>query len=343
MSTMTQFRKESARGQGAPEQLKAAEGAAVLMRNAAAAEASQKDSGPSERPLDGADTAGPTTTSGGTGGTTSGGTGGTTSGGTGGTTTGPAPTPTIGVVVQTGTVPLGQANTFSVQACTPSAPTEYKYEIRRTTASSWLTIAAATGASYAHNERVAGNFAVRAKAKIENNWVTSAAESLTVQFPSITEIIANATVAGWAATAWAATLAATTATSRREEGFWIQYNSTSLSYQKSGACVGTPVANDRTAALDTIQPPAADSPDPAAANAGGATYTIGWYHTHTPTFHRSGGRRTGPSGADGTYANAYTRPGIAHDYTIATAPAGHPLNSAAQMYPCGPTRRPTPA
>lgn len=82
------------------------------------------------------------------------------------------------------------------------------------------------------------------------------------------------------------------------------------------------------------------------------TYTVAWFHTHTPTIHRTVGRgvgpSTGPAPSDDAVSLTRDTPGIAYDYIEDVAgsgsiPAGHPLYSTAQMYPVlSLSRRPTP-
>ena len=154
-------------------------------------------------------------------------------------------------------------------------------------------------------------------------------------FPTYAQIIANATVSAELNAAWAATKAATTRTSRREQGFWIKYDTSSSGYTCAPTFTGPSVGPDETGAADPGTKPA-DS---------GTLYTVGLFHTHTPMTYRTGGTRdVGPSGADNRFHTANNVAGIVYDYTESPAgsgsiPAGHPLNSAAQLYSSGPTQR----
>jgi hypothetical protein len=85
---------------------------------------------------------------------------------------------------------------------------------------------------------------------------------------------------------------------------------------------------------------------PADTNAGAANaiYTVGSFHTHTPTAFRPVGRPIGPSDADGRADTSDDVVGVVYDYVESPAgsgniPAGHPLDSAAQRYHSGPNRR----
>jgi hypothetical protein len=158
------------------------------------------------------------------------------------------------------------------------------------------------------------------------------------KFPSFSEIVADADVQTATDAAWASTKAATSAASRREEGFWIRLNTKDTKYEFAGHFTGTPVGPAVGAAATPSAKPA-DTPDPA-----GPTYTVGLFHTHTPTTFRTVGRGVGPSNADDSFHNSNDVVGVVYDYVESPAgsgniPAGHPLGSAAMRYPSGPNRR----
>lgn len=161
------------------------------------------------------------------------------------------------------------------------------------------------------------------------------AGSATPSFPTYAQITADSGVTTAMDTAWSDTKSATTATSRREQGFWIKYDTASSGYTCAPTFVGASVASDATGAADPGTKPA-DS---------GTTYTVGLFHTHTPMTHRTGGSRgVGPSGADDRFHNSNGVVGVIYDYVESpagsgTIPAGHPLNSAATRYHSGPNRR----
>lgn len=156
----------------------------------------------------------------------------------------------------------------------------------------------------------------------------------TPTFPTYSQITGNATVKTEMDAAWSATKAATTRTSRREQGFWIKYNSTDSTYKMEPTFTGPSVGPDETGSADPGTKPA-DS---------GTLYTVGLFHTHTPMTYRTGTRRVGPSGADNTFHTNNNVVGVVYDYTESssgsgTIPGGHPLDSAAQLYSSGPTQR----
>ena len=171
--------------------------------------------------------------------------------------------------------------------------------------------------------------------KQEATGMDAGSPTTTPTFPSYAEITGNSSVSSSMATAWNETKSATTSTSRREQGFWIKYNSDGGGYTCLPAFTGPSVGPDETGAADPGTKPA-DS---------GTTYTVGLFHTHTPMTHRTGGARgVGPSGADNRFHTSNNVVGVVYDYVESpagsgTIPAGHPLDSAAQLYHSGPNRR----
>jgi hypothetical protein len=158
------------------------------------------------------------------------------------------------------------------------------------------------------------------------------------KFPSYSAIVADADVQSATDAAWSSTKAATTATARREEGFWIRLNTKDGKYEFAGHFTGTPVGPAVGAAATPTAKPA-DTPDTA-----GPTYTVGLFHTHTPTTFRTVGRGVGPSSADESFHNSNDVVGVVYDYVESPAgsgniPAGHPLASPATRYHSGPDRR----
>ena len=144
--------------------------------------------------------------------------------------------------------------------------------------------------------------------------------------------------------AWRETVQATTATTRREQGFWIQWDPTGLRnangrFRVVGKANGPAIANDQDAGL-TSAPKPADEKD---------WHTVAAFHTHTPTRYRttdsSGDPYTSrPAGNTSTDDSAHTQfnvVGIVRDYVgkQGTVPTGHPLWAASQYYHSGPERR----
>lgn len=158
-----------------------------------------------------------------------------------------------------------------------------------------------------------------------------------IVYPAYRNVSFNATVRSAMWEAWKETVRATTKTTRREQGFWIQWDTTTTgnangTYRITGASTGPTVKNHQTANMKGLPAKPADSGD---------WHTVGYFHTHTPTRFRAGSRAVGPSGADGTFHTSNDVTGIVRDYVgkAGVIPAGHPLWGASQYYHSGPTRR----
>jgi hypothetical protein len=157
----------------------------------------------------------------------------------------------------------------------------------------------------------------------------------TPTFPTFAQITADSTVSAAFDAAWSATKTATTRTARREQGFWIKYDTTAATYTCAPTFTGPTVGPGQTGAADPGSKPADSAP----------TYTVGLFHTHTPMTYRTGGTRdVGPSDADNRFHTTNNVVGCVYDYEASPAgsgsiPAGHPLNSAAKVYSSGPTQR----
>jgi hypothetical protein len=228
--------------------------------------------------------------------------------------------------------------------------TNYKFEMRRATESTRYEMQNGASAVYNEKPRVAGKFKVSAVLTVNGQNVTTDEKDLEVQFPDASKILSGTGVQARMNQAWQATLAATTPTSRREEGYYITLDTNAETYGITAHTIATPVGNTTTGGWDT-----ATSPRPADVPASPVptdkpVYTVAWYHTHTPTLYRSGGRGVGPSSPDFGWSasSSINSPGYAHDYVESPAgsgviPAGHPLNSAFKVYNITPPdRRPTP-
>jgi hypothetical protein len=230
---------------------------------------------------------------------------------------------------------------------TPSSAnaTNYKFEIKRKTSANWYTLGTGASRSFTWVRRVAGQFHLRVTATVNGRPVRSPNVYAVTQFPSYSSIVGDADVSSRTNTAWSNTKNATTATSRREEGFWIRLNTAGNGKYEFTATVLGPSVGPATGASVEIGARPADNPQQPAPNANGVVYSVASFHTHTPTTYRSVGRDVGPSGPDQNMDSNVDRvPGVVYDY-IATIgngiPAGHPLHSAAQRYHSGLTRRPT--
>jgi hypothetical protein len=158
-------------------------------------------------------------------------------------------------------------------------------------------------------------------------------------FPSYSDIVGDADAQKAMTSSWSSTEAAATATTRREEAFWIRLNKKTRKYEFGAKILGPSVG-------PTTGGSAIPGSRPADSNPGkdDAIYTVGLFHTHTPTAFRPTGRGVGPSNADENFHQAADVAGIIYDYVESPAgsgniPAGHPIGSPAQLYHSGPDRR----
>jgi hypothetical protein len=170
-----------------------------------------------------------------------------------------------------------------------------------------------------------------ADGELQRQEAPAAAETIT--YPSYADVSGNATISGASSTAWTETKAATSDGSRREQGFWIRWNKDTAAMSKTGEVISPAVGNDTTASVSLGAKPA-DA---------GANYTVGSFHTHTPTTYRSVGRPIGASAADGRADTSDNVTGLVYDYESpdgsGNIPKAHPLNSAAKLWHSGPNRR----
>lgn len=224
--------------------------------------------------------------------------------------------------------------------------TRYVFQIRRKGAAAWSQLGVGSSATFHYIARVAGHLQLRVSATVNGLPVTSAPVDLEVQFPSFAEITADASVIAFTDASWQSTLAATTPTTRREEGFWIQLDTSTGTYKHTAKILGPVVGPTQTGSV-VLGPRSADIPTTPAPTAT-ATYTVASFHTHTPTTFRTVGRPVGPSAADQAADTHDDVAGVVYDYDASppgsgAIPAGLPLASPAHRYASGPSRRSTPA
>ena len=144
-------------------------------------------------------------------------------------------------------------------------------------------------------------------------------------FPSFLRILTSPTVQFRVHQAWLQTLAACTPTARREQGFWITWNSRWGSFSTTGAATGPVVGPADGATIDLPAKPADSHP----------TYTVASFHTHTPTTYRTVGRAVGPSGADLAADASDNVAGIVYDFWgdgSGNLPAGRSRAWPARLY-----------
>lgn len=251
---------------------------------------------------------------------------------------------TVTVAINSPTIDLTKS--FTLTATASGTVSNYTFEYKPASGGSWTTIQTGANASYTGAARIAGRFKVRVTA----DSVVSEEIEASVRFPSYSDIVANGTVSTACTAAWTQTKNATTATSRREQAFWVRLDTSgSGTYSVTSTIVGPTRTNTQGASVQPLPKPA-DT-----VNGDSRVYTVACFHTHTPMTYRfpadydastdspKWSRRVGPSGADVTFHNhASVRvPGIVYDYS-ANVLSGHDINDAAQLYHCGPTRRDLP-
>lgn len=144
-------------------------------------------------------------------------------------------------------------------------------------------------------------------------------------FPTYERIAGDGTVKSACEAAWAETKSTTVDGARREQGFWVRWNSESEAFSITGHGAGTVVGNDKGAVVSLPKKPA-DA---------GAEYTVASFHTHTPTFFRNGNRPTGPSAADLSCDRSDNVAGLVYDYSAAMSMARSPIDSPAKLYSTG--------
>ena len=146
---------------------------------------------------------------------------------------------------------------------------------------------------------------------------------------------------------WTNTLANTFNNSRREEGYFITFDTATKTYGIDGYLEGPFVPNNTNAFVflgPTRPPDSITNPTPLDK----PVYVVGWFHTHTPTFylHWIYLRGVGPTKPHDFNYSAHpfiNVPGFVIDYTPANAddeiPGGHPLDAEATIYTITPPKR----
>jgi GT2 family glycosyltransferase len=260
----------------------------------------------------------------------------------------PSQTPaSVTITVPVPVIKLGQTETLRATLTPASAhATKFTFQAKRATAATWTQLGSGPSPTFVFKAKIAGHFNVRVIATVNGADVTSPSVNLQAKFPAYADIVANATVQGFTDAAWQETLAATTAASRREEGFWIQFNTSTGVYSHTATILGPAVGPNQTGSVVLGARPA-DVP-PAPQLPGSAVYTVASFHTHTPTTFRPVGRPVGPSGPDNAADTHDDVTGVVYDYIANPAASGnipphYPLNSPARRYHSGPDSRSTPA
>jgi hypothetical protein len=249
--------------------------------------------------------------------------------------------------VASATLTILKVNTLKAKVMPAGGSSEikkYKFEIRRASEATWYQLQDGATDTFSKKAKVAGKFKVRVTATLSDGTnAMSPEKDLEVQFPSYADVSGDAGVVAATDAAWTATKADATATQRRERGFWIRLNTNTEAYEFAATDFGPFISDLQTGSVTPSAKPADSPASPSPLDT--PTYTVAYFHTHTPTFYRSVGRGVGPSGADFAFHAAKDVVGIAYDYVgdaSGNAPSMWPLNSPAKRYDAGPTRRSTP-
>ena len=272
------------------------------------------------------------------------------------------PLPTETVVPNKTLYTLMDVSTFTVSTTVVGG--SFTVQGGRVSGYPWVTLGNSNSVTW--TERIAGRFVLRASQTIGGVRFDSAVTSpFTVQFPSVTTIAAQASVASYSASEFTSTegeargnagapnaSGAYPNSRRREHGAYITLDTSTGVYGHTTPPVYGPWNAPTAGAGVSLGAIPADnyttSTNPNASHNidGSAVYVVADFHTHTPTAYRAVGRPVGPSGVD--IAGAVI-PGLAYDYIATTGgppatsiPAGYPLGSPAQQYTYGPVRRSTP-
>jgi hypothetical protein len=220
------------------------------------------------------------------------------------------------------------------------------FEIRYATNSTWNLLS--TGVTNDWTVRVAGNFKLRAKVKVGNQWFFSSEKDVTIKFPSYSEIVQNNYVKAEMDQEWIRTLNDATVNGWREHGFWVYLDTGDNEYVTGEVAYGDYVISTNKASINIGE--RYDIPETFSANTTGVVYAVASFHTHTPTTYITGFpagsvRLIGSSPADNNSDTICKTPGIIYDYVESPSgsgsiPLGYPRSAASKVYPSNvPDRR----
>lgn len=224
-----------------------------------------------------------------------------------------------------------------------------RIETKRASGGPWCTLVNSSSLEpwYA---KIAGKFKIRGVVTACGKEHLTPEKDVEVKFPTYQQITDDVGVCAATYLEWFKTLADCTKTPnrRRERGFWVLLNTKSNRYEYTETVTGSWSGPTQGASVPLPSRPADQPASPNPCD-NGAIYAVASFHTHTPTEFRAdsyppgAGRTTGPSGADNTIDTRDQVPGIVYDYSVGTAPMGHPKGSPAQLYKSlGVDPRPTP-
>jgi hypothetical protein len=239
--------------------------------------------------------------------------------------------------------------TATLRAGDPNAATTYKYQIKRNTSDQWFDLGTSASNVFDWRPTVVGIFDIRVTAtRAGKTYGPSASTLAIVGFPSYGEIIdaLPAETTGFDLLHEFLLTEQFTVDDpqhrRRETAFWIVLDTSTGAYQLEGLQYGPPTGygpgerpgfSPAPKPQDSIlNPNPTDTP----------TYTVAFFHTHTPGAYNPNPRPVGPSREDDIFCNENNVVGIVYDYVAANQlgiPAGYPVGSPSQPYPSGPNVR----
>ncbi|WP_372847121.1 hypothetical protein, partial [Pontiella sp.] len=221
--------------------------------------------------------------------------------------------------------------------------TDHEIEIRFQDETRWYSLA--TNEICEWTTRIAGDFYLRAKAKVEDCTVYSLPQSAKVQFPTREEILSDAGITNAMEEAWQQTLEASTTNSYREFGFMIYLNTADGTYSANTSVytASTGVPGSQVQGTFWFNWENSDELSPLSS---GANYPVALFHTHPPfTFadplvyeSRDTGASTGTD-EDVDMANKNGLPGFLYDYSAPVLYPGHLEEDDYNRYDYGPSRR----
>lgn len=205
---------------------------------------------------------------------------------------------------------------------------DHEFQIRFKGETYWRDLG--TGTTMNWTTGVAGELELRGRAKNSGKYAT-------VQFPTRSQIIADAGNSGTMEAEWQQTLVDSTPSGYQERSFVVYLNTKSNvyysgSYDQSGLVPpGTDIYFLQLGLID---------PEPLP-NAAGARYPVATFHTHTPEEFAPSNytRATGPLGEDEPTAFSEKTPSFVYDYIESPIFGGFAETNIAMVYPYGPVTK----
>lgn len=243
--------------------------------------------------------------------------------------------PEVLLTLSTNTMTLKHYNQCELNVVTKPdalAFTDHKIKIIPSLSDDPLTYTLASGTNYTWTTKVAGQFEVFAEAWAGGKFYISTNQNAEVQFPSRSQIEADAGVIAEMEALWQQTIAASTPTTIQEFAFIIYYNALTDAYETGDIIEGDECAPGEQAGVGITHGfKFYDDPHYTYAK-----YSVADFHTHPPyTYGHLPGQKTGPSDEDKKNQKV---PGFVYDYDEYKVP-GHSETNGAHVWSFGPERR----